>query len=915
MSLPSATRQSGSRSCGWAQSRSASTPTSRSAAMARWRRSSSDSWPSIRCASGSPAKRCLRCIAPAARPTRCGSSPRRGGAWSTTSASSQDRPCAGSSRRCWTRARSSAFQTHSPSGRHVAAAGSGRSCSPAPERRWVRRPAPRGWSSVAPGALPQRPARRSRRIRPVVFAGAGAALVAAAVAAVLIFGGSGGHPTALGGLVGNTAAGVDPASGRVVAAVALGGTPTSVAMAGGAVWALNADDRTIARIDPASGKVRTVGVGATPTDLAADDGGAWVGARGDQTGARGGRVDQDPLVPGDTRLPGGTHQGAGGAPGQMAVGAGALWVINDAEDLERIDTRSARVTATAHPLRARAVAASGADVWALASDATDVVRVDARTARIRRRIHLHATGLDSIATGNGVVWATDSYDGTLWRVDPGHNIVARTITVGTGASGVTVGSGAVWVINSLRGTLIRVDPHTNRVTRTIALGNTPRDVAAGPGRVWVTLAGEAESVPAAIAGGGGPRPLAAPACGRVLRAGGPPPDALIASDNPLQLPPEFDVQPNANAVAFILREHRFRAGRFRVGYQSCDSSTADSDQSDPGKCQSNAKAYAANTAVVGVVGPYNSDCARVQIPILNRAPGGPLALISGSNSLIGLTHRDALQPRDVLAHLYPTGIRNYARVYPSDDAEATATALLARQLHLRRVFVLDDGTPPGLETAFHFRRVAKAIGLAVPGAARWDATGAGFDRIVARVRQVRADGVLVSGVSGTNGGRLIRALRRSRGRRLVLIGPSSFAPVDFLFDESGGAIVGMYLSNPGVPIARLPAPGVQFVRRFAPTQPGQRVRNVAVYSAAATEALLDAIARSDGTRASVTRQLLRTHLRDSVAGPLSFDRNGDLTAPAVTIMRVKARDGISDVPTLEGAAVDRVIRPPPKLIR
>ena len=40
-----------------------------------------------------------------------------------------------------------------------------------------------------------------------------------------------------------------------------------------------------------------------------------------------------------------------------------------------------------------------------------------------------------------------------------------------------------------------------------------------------------------------------------------------------------------------------------------------------------------------------------------------------------------------------------------------------------------------------------------------------------------------------------------------------------------------------------------------------------------------------------------------------------MTAPVVTIMRVRGRDGASDVEDFEGAAVDRVIAPPPTVGR
>ena len=136
------------------------------------------------------------------------------------------------------------------------------------------------------------------------------------------------------------------------------------------------------------------------------------------------------------------------------------------------------------------------------------------------------------------MWAADSYDGTLWRIEPGPSgPVTRTIAVGVGADGVAVGAGAVWIVNSLRGTLVRVDPRNNRVVRTVAVGNTPRAVAVGDGRVWVTLAGGTGSVPAA--GTSHTPALPRSICGRLFSAAGAPPDYLIASDLPLTSGPEY----------------------------------------------------------------------------------------------------------------------------------------------------------------------------------------------------------------------------------------------------------------------------------------------------------------------------------------------------------------------------------------
>ena len=60
--------------------------------------------------------------------------------------------------------------------------------------------------------------------------------------------------------------------------------------------------------------------------------------------------------------------------------------------------------------------------------------------------------------------------------------------------------------------------------------------------------------------------------------------------------------------------------------------------------------------------------------------------------------------------------------------------------------------------------------------------------------------------------------------------------------------------------------------------------------AQATEVLLDAIGRSDGTRMSVIRELFATKVRNGVLGTFSFDRFGDIVPSPVAIYRFRNRE-------------------------
>ena len=189
---------------------------------------------------------------------------------------------------------------------------------------------------------------------------------------------------------------------------------------------------------------------------------------------------------------------------------------------------------------------------------------------------------------------------------------------------VAFGDGAVWTGNYINGTVSRVDLDTNAVTAESSVG-TPQALAVGDGAAWVSVAG------GTIEGR-----LPAPPCGEVA-AGGEAPDVLIASDLPLRGAGSADPRAMANAVRSVIEQHSFQAGDFSIGYQSCDVSTSQTGGFEFRRCAANANAYAHAEQLVAVIGTYSSFCGEVEIPILNRAPGGPLAMVSPSNTHPGLT--------------------------------------------------------------------------------------------------------------------------------------------------------------------------------------------------------------------------------------------------------------------------------------
>ena len=236
--------------------------------------------------------------------------------------------------------------------------------------------------------------------------------------------------------------------------------------------------------------------------------------------------------------------------------------------------------------------------------------------------------------------------------------------------------------------------------------------------------------------------------------------------------------------------------------------------------------------------------------------------------------RDPAEPadEDLLAELYPNGQRGYARVYPSDDYLYAAGAMLAHRLGDGSVFFLTDRYTAEGPGWLWFRRAARRVGLEIAGRARWHERRRSYRNIAERVRASGARAVYIDAYVAANTGQMLRDLRAVLDPEVQIIGSAGLTPVGLLFENTGPAARGVLITIPGLLADELADGGQRFVRAFGPTQPGGRVSMFAVYAAAATEVLLDAIARSDGTRTSVTRALRETRLPDSALGPLELDR-------------------------------------------
>ena len=351
-------------------------------------------------------------------------------------------------------------------------------------------------------------------------------------------------------------------------------------------------------------------------------------------------------------------------------------------------------------------------------------------------------------------------------------------------------------------------------------------------------------------------------CGPLFYQGSGTPKFTIVSDLPLQGAGRAQNLLMGQAIRYVLStQYKFKAGKYTVGYQECDDSTAQAGRYDPAVCSANARGYASNKQVIGVLGTFNSGCSKLEVPILNRAPGGSVAMVSSANTAVGLTHYAPWNDPGEPNIYYPTKKRNYVRVAASDDFQGPAMADFFKKLKKKNVYILQDNTTFGKGVAQGFQSRANKLGIKVLAFEAWSEKATDYTAIAQKIKDSGAQSVYLGGLVCDNGVKLLKDLRSVLGPKLVMGGPDGWTP------ESAG------------------------LRKYAKLK-GQ-MPPYPVYQGQSAQVLLDAIARSNGTRSSVSQQLFKTNVKNGIMGTFHFDKFGDIAPNKyITIEVLKGNAGV-----------------------
>jgi branched-chain amino acid transport system substrate-binding protein len=365
--------------------------------------------------------------------------------------------------------------------------------------------------------------------------------------------------------------------------------------------------------------------------------------------------------------------------------------------------------------------------------------------------------------------------------------------------------------------------------------------------------------------------------------------AKIVSDFPRQGANRFQTTTMVNAIKLAIGQRDGKAGNVTIEYESLDDATAQTGQWDAAKCAENAQKAAQDEEIIGWIGPFNSGCAAVQIPILNEAH---LGMISPSNTYVGLT-RPGGKP-DEPEKYYPTGERNYARVIVTDDKQGQAGAKLMQEEGWESVYILDDKETYGKGIADQLQQTAEDLGIEILGREGIDGSAANYGSLMNKIAQTDPDAIYFGGIIENDADQLVKDKVGAgmSNEEVAFIVPAGVY-VDTYLSQGGDAAEGTWVTFGGLPEGELSAEGQEFVKTYQQKYDDE-IQPYTPYAYEAANVMLDAIERASEEaggdvpdRQAVLEQIFATEDYKGVLGTWSFDEDGDTTLTELSILKVE----------------------------
>jgi branched-chain amino acid transport system substrate-binding protein len=310
-----------------------------------------------------------------------------------------------------------------------------------------------------------------------------------------------------------------------------------------------------------------------------------------------------------------------------------------------------------------------------------------------------------------------------------------------------------------------------------------------------------------------------------------------------------------------------RAGGRDIRLVQLDSATPTTSSGwDPAAVEAGAKRAAGDPAAIAYIGELDEGGSAVSVPVTNKAG---ILQVSPLDGLTTLTREQpGAPPGTGPARYYPSDIRTFLRLVPTDYAQATALVAWVRDRGARRIAVVQDEEVFGRVLAQQVATAAERARIPVTDLAEPHDDPTTYADFAKKIAQKNPDAIVYTGLGDPNAGPLLTALTRALPQAEVF-GSSALATSSPL----PAGLPDLVLLSPLLPPQKYGAPARRVLK-------AARTRDAAaLYGYEAMRVVLDALTAAgpdSGDRAVVARAALAPRQRSSVIGPYRVVPGGDV---------------------------------------
>ncbi len=400
---------------------------------------------------------------------------------------------------------------------------------------------------------------------------------------------------------------------------------------------------------------------------------------------------------------------------------------------------------------------------------------------------------------------------------------------------------------------------------------------------WLSMASVllAIALVAAACGGGGtsgttstPAASGSGAGSTTAASGG---EIIIASDLPTSGADASSGLPTQNGAAFAVSQTKTYKG-ITITFKPFDDTV--NGVHDPQKGAQNVQQMLSDPKVLAMVGPFNSNVARAEIPIANQ---GPLAMMSPSNTNECLT-QDFPYCDPKPKALRPTGKNNYFRIAAPDTVQGPAMAdYILNTLKLTKVAVFSDNETFGKGVADNFVKRLTAKGGTMTNRSDFDMkTTSDFKAFINAAKAAGAQAIYAGATSATKA-----CIVRSQMKGIMDAATVAFTGPDGIGDDqclkdAGDQGTNMFFTNAAGDAAQNPdaASTVAAFKQAYPKASDLGAYTFPAYDCAlilvdAVKRAIDAAGGKVPTRQQVIDAVQATSGLKGTVGTYAFDANGD----------------------------------------